>query len=58
MPDVDNVNKLIEDINISMNRFLAVASIGELFVIAVFFGILSALFQIAGKFVFGAISRL
>lgn len=58
MADTDNVSKLIEEINLSMNRFLSVASVGELLVIAMFFGLLSAAFQIAGKWVFNITSPI
>ena len=53
MADVDNVQLLIEELNQSFNRFLAVASVGELLIIAIFLGILSAAFQMAGRMVFG-----
>ena len=52
MADTDNVQVLLEELNQSFNRFITVASIGELLILAIFFGILSAAFQIAGKWVF------
>lgn len=55
MADVDNVHVLLEELNTTFNKFLAVANIGELLIVAFFLGILSAVFQMAGKFVFGLV---
>lgn len=49
MSDTDHVQQLLEELTDSFNRFLYVASVGELFAIAVFFGILAGIFQLVGR---------
>jgi hypothetical protein len=49
----DNVQTVIEEISGSMNRFLKVASVAELFVFAIFMGALAGVVQGVGHIVAG-----
>jgi hypothetical protein len=58
MADTDNVERVLQEVSASMNRFLTVASIGELFVFAIFVGILSGIVQYTGKLIFNGFTRV